>query len=324
MGFEIKDLAGLSAPLQKCVEVISAGVGTLYRPKAMRNEADAKAYEIKAIAEAEAMAGVIASQGQANAQLEYIKTLAVGEQEVFERARARLIAREVEGQQNIESIAENAIKFLPGTVSDEPVSSDWRRKFFLEAENVCDEDMQELWGKVLAGEIAKPGSFSLRTLAVLKMLSREEAEMFRLACSLAYDGGEIIMDQAKSHPLGDYGLHFGSLMTLTDAGLLHGPSFVHRHFEDMPHEVLQTGLLQINNGLYFQLSGASLKHTRIPILVFTAAGKELQRLIPHNPCVPYLQDTAKHLRARYKLTVKKGVITEQDDGATAITFVESF
>lgn len=323
MGFEIKDLAGLSAPLQKCIEVISAGVGTLYRPKAMRNEADAKAYEIKAIAEAEAQAGVIASQGQAIAQLEYSKTLAAGEQEIYERARARLIAREVEGQQNVESIAENALKFLPETVSNEPVSPDWRRKFFLEAENVCDEDMQELWGKVLAGEVAKPGSYSLRTLAVLKTLSRDEAETFRLACGLAYDGGEIIIE-SNGNPLAKYGLHYGSLMRLTDAGLLHAPSFVHHQFKDMPDVALQAGLLQINNGLYFQLSGASLKRTNIPVLVFTAAGKELQRLIPPNPCLPYLQDTAKFLRARHNLTVKMGVLTEQDDGSTAITFVEDF
>lgn len=139
---EIKDLVGLSGPLQKCVDVISAGMGTLYRPKAMRNEADAKAYEITAIAKAEALANVIASQGQANAQLKYIKTLAVGEQEIFERPRVRLIARELEGQQNIESITQYAIRPVPEMVLDKPISSDWRRKFFLEGRN-CDADMQE-------------------------------------------------------------------------------------------------------------------------------------------------------------------------------------
>lgn len=323
MGFEIKDLAGLSAPLQKCVEVISAGVGTLYRPKAMRNEVDAKAYEIKVLAEAEAQAGVIASQGQANAQLEYMKTLAVGEQEIFERARARLIAREVEGQQNVESIAENSIKFLPETVSDESVSPDWRRKFFLEAENVCDEDMQELWGKVLAGEVANPGSYSLRTLAVLKALSRAEAETFRLACSLAHSGGEIFLNETNNtgDPLKKYGLQFGALMMLTEAGLLHDPSPVRRHFENLPENF--PFLVLTNNGLYLQLSGASLKHTTLSILVFTATGQELQRLIPPNPCMPYLQDIAIFLRQR-GLTVKRGSETKQDGGATAITFDEDF
>lgn len=318
---EIKDLVGLSKPAQKCIEVISAGVGTLYRPRAMRKEADAKAYEIKSLAEAEAQAGIIASQGQANAQLEYIKTLAAGEREIYDRARARLIAREIEGQQNLESISENALKFLPEEVSEDPVSPDWRRKFFLEAENVCDADMQELWGRVLAGEVAKPGAFSLRSLAILKALSRGEAEAFRRACGLAYKGGEIIVDNSKVAPLREYGLDFGALMMLTDAGLLHAPSFVHRHFEDVPDEMPYWSLN--NNGVYLQLSGASLKRTRLPIVAFTAAGRELQQLIPNNPSMPYLKETAMFLR-RNGLTVRKGFVTEQGDGSTAITFDEDF
>lgn len=323
-GVEIKDLAGISAPLQKFIEVISAGMGVLYRPRAMRNEADAKAHEIIAIAKAEAEAGVIASQGQANAQLQYIKTLAAGEQEILERARMRLIAREIEAQNNVEAIAESALKFLPEKVSDDPVSPDWRRKFFLEAENICDEDMQELWGRVLADEVAKPGSYSLRSLGVLKALSRGEAETFRLACSLACNGGEIFLNESKgpADPLKEYGLHYGALMTLTDAGLLHSPSSVRRQFQHLPDE--SPNWLIKNNGLYLLISGKSLKTISLPVLAFTAAGRELQQLISPSPCMPYLQDIAGFLRTRHKLTVKRGAETRQEDGSTAITFEEDF
>ena len=54
--FEAKDLIGLSQPLTKLVEVVSSGLGTLYRPREMRSVADAKAYEIKALARADAEA----------------------------------------------------------------------------------------------------------------------------------------------------------------------------------------------------------------------------------------------------------------------------
>lgn len=324
MGFEIKDLAGLSGPLKKCVEVISNGIGTLYRPKAMRDAADAKAYEILAIAKAEADAGVLAVEGKAKARLEYIKTLTDGNPEIYDRARARLIAREVEGQHNVEAIAENALQSLPENVSDDPVSDDWRRKFFLEAENICDADMQELWGRVLAGEVAKPGSFSLRTLNVLKSLSREEAELFRLACSLANDTGEIIVQRTKRHLLGDYGLHYGRLMTLADAGLLHSPSFVLHSFRDYPDEAFQAGVYLTNNGLHFLLSGPLLKNVDLHVLTFTAVGKELQKLIPPNPCMPYIRDVAKFLRAHHGLTLKMAIETKQDDGSTAIAFAEEF
>lgn len=320
---EVGDLLGLSAPVKKCIEVISNGTGTLYRPKAMRDEADAEAYKIIALAKAGTEAGVIAAQGQGDAQLAYLKTLSGGNLEIYDRARARLIAREVEGQQNVEAIAENALKSLPEKVSDDPVSDDWRRKFFLEAENVCDADMQELWGKVLAGEVAKPGSFSLRSLNVLKSLSRDEAEKFRLACNLANETGEIIMQREKRHPLGDYGLHFGNLMALTDAGLLHSPSFILHSFKDYPDEA-KTGVYFMNNGRHLLLSGPSLKNVDIPVLSFTAAGKELQKLIPANPCMPYLGDMAKFLKTSYRLALSMAIETKQDDGSTALTFTEDF
>jgi len=45
MAFEIKDLAGLSQPATKLIELVSAAVGTLYRPRAIQSDAAAKAVE---------------------------------------------------------------------------------------------------------------------------------------------------------------------------------------------------------------------------------------------------------------------------------------
>lgn len=56
MSFEIKDLGGLSQPLTKLIEVVSLGIGAHFRPGAIRSTADAKAYEIEAMARAEANA----------------------------------------------------------------------------------------------------------------------------------------------------------------------------------------------------------------------------------------------------------------------------
>lgn len=48
---DIKDLTGLSKPLIKLVEVISQGIGAISKPYLIKKTADAKAYEIKKIAE---------------------------------------------------------------------------------------------------------------------------------------------------------------------------------------------------------------------------------------------------------------------------------
>jgi hypothetical protein len=41
VAFDIKDLVGISAPLEKLIGVVSDGIGTAYRPTAIRREADA-------------------------------------------------------------------------------------------------------------------------------------------------------------------------------------------------------------------------------------------------------------------------------------------
>ena len=55
---------------------------------------------------------------------------------------------------------------------------EWVSRFFDIAAGITTEQLQYLWGRILAGEIKQPGSFSLRTLDVLRNLSRKEAESF--------------------------------------------------------------------------------------------------------------------------------------------------
>jgi hypothetical protein len=52
MGFEIKDLAGLSQPLTKLIEVCAQGIGKAYEPIAIALNAYAKRKEIGLIADA--------------------------------------------------------------------------------------------------------------------------------------------------------------------------------------------------------------------------------------------------------------------------------
>ena len=68
-------------------------------------------------------------------------------------------------------------------VSQEPLDWDWAVKFFEMCKDVGNEDMQSVWAKILAGETAQPGSFSLRTLALVKTIRKVEAELFTKLCS---------------------------------------------------------------------------------------------------------------------------------------------
>ena len=195
MGFDlkIKDLAGISEPIKKLIGVVSAGIGSIYRPRSIRNDADAKAYEIRTIAAAEADATVIKKSGQAKAELEHIRILIEADPEILNRTKMRVQSREIEGQVNIETVAEHAFAILPDKVSEQPVATEWRRKFFLEAENICDADLQLLWGKVLAGEITSPGSYSLRTLEILKHLSSSLSVFSSILLATLYCRANLIV-----------------------------------------------------------------------------------------------------------------------------------
>lgn len=325
MPLEVKDLAGLSQPVTKLIEVVSSAIGTLYQPRGTRAAADAKAYEIKALASAEAEAVIVRQAIQTKAIEERIAALAIEYPDLAQRARQRLLTREIEGQLNVEEIAEHATRALPLAVSPEPVSTDWRRKFFQEAENVCEIDMQALWGKVLAGEITRPGSFGLRTLETLKQLSRHEAELFRQICSVAMDDGWVAIPGPDINTaLKSYGFGYQNIIQLRDAGLiLHGDGIQKTFPTPQPivHPDVHKVVL-VNNGVFIELSGVVLAHQPVPSLIFTQAGRELQRLIEKTPNEQYLTEFGLSIRQR-GISAKRGFFVPQNETTSLLVFEQN-
>ena len=108
---------------------------------------------------------------------------------------------------------------------------DWAARFFDYAQDVSTEEMQALWSKVLAGEVERPGSTSLRALGVLRDLTQDSAGLFAKLCSLASvivinDG--MILDSrvvslggnAEDNSLEEYSLSFAALNLLNEHGLI--------------------------------------------------------------------------------------------------------
>jgi len=322
MSFEVKDLVGLSKPLEKLIEVVSSAVGTVYRPRQIRSDADAKAYEIKMLERAKVEAELDGSSARFHALQDRVSAIAKEYPELAERAKQRLLAREIEGQLNVEQIADQAVLALPAAVSNEPVSADWRRKFFMEAENVCEVDMQALWGKVLAGEIAQPGSFGLRTLETLKQLTREEAEMFRKMCGLAMNDGAVLIPGFDINTaLKAFDFDFNSILQLRDAGLVMHGDGICKNFAPVepmapPFDYKVT---LMNNGVVIQLSGPGLLTLNHLSLIFTQAGRELQRLIANEPNDAYFSQLGATLRQR-SVVAKRGSLVPQDANSSLIVF----
>lgn len=127
----------------------------------LKKEADVKVYAAKEMAKAEGQIQIIQEEAKENLE-QYIQN------------------KEQKKLKNISKIAQNAIQEFSSNeeVLEQEVNLDWSTRFFKLAEDIADEDMQKLWGKILSGEVRKPGTFSLRTLHILYNLTKEEADVF--------------------------------------------------------------------------------------------------------------------------------------------------
>lgn len=288
---EVSDLIGLSKPLTKLIDVVSKSCGTVYKPRAMRKEAEAKAYEILVIGRAE-----LALDKERN-QLASVSdtSLPVYDPNPMNRAHTRVSFKESQRQSNIEAIADIASENMPEEIADEAPNEDWMTRFFNHAQDISDPRMQELWGKILGGEVASPSSFGLRTLDILRTLSQNEAEMFQLACHLSFHFGAII----KLSDNDKLGLEYEALLSLRDAGLIHIDDRLSYAFTDLEKNPQGLYFVHIeNNGKAIQLSHSSLEAFRFPIYGFTTAGKELSKLIPKTPNHDYLNAFVKEYKSK--------------------------
>ncbi len=68
---------------------------------------------------------------------------------------------------------------IPEYSASENLSQTLFNRWRHEAQFISEKELQQLWGNILAQEIIKPGSISLRTLDALENVSAAEAESFR-------------------------------------------------------------------------------------------------------------------------------------------------
>lgn len=74
---------------------------------------------------------------------------------------------------------------------------DWLMRFFEAVGNISNEELQQLWGRVLANEISRPKSCSLRTLDMIWNMTLEEARAFStLSQYVMQSGNSYYIDSA--------------------------------------------------------------------------------------------------------------------------------
>ena len=114
--------------------------------------------------------------------------------------------------------AEAELENDPQKTSEESVGEDWLYRWRDYASEVSSEELQSIWGKVLAGETKNPGSFSLRTLEFLRNVTQREAETINKIAPLIL--GNFIY--RNDNYLQSLDIGYGYLLKLQEIGVLSG------------------------------------------------------------------------------------------------------
>lgn len=192
---------------------------------------------------------------------------------------------------------------------------DWFVRFYEAVGNISDGAMQELWAKLLAGEVAEPSSFSLKTIDVLRSLSKKDAELFSLVCS------HSVMARGKSYFLPRYdrylkkhNIYYTDIMKLNEQGLVFNDGMIRASIS------INQGpnALFWNNELVMIIVLSEDEDTEVDIKLypFTQAGKELATLVSKSISVEDFIELAREVvdeKKKYTLGVYK--ILSLDDNS---------
>lgn len=215
---------------------------------------------------------------------------------------ARRRQMNIERQQyNLEKVMVLAQEYCTDQTVTQDVDPDWFYHYCEHVQNISTHAMQKLWARILAAEISAPGSFSYKTLNILRQMHHKDAQALQLASSLSCR----VTSQEPAHiyfsylqqgsiwqwlrgrnrgvlNLSQFGLTYPQILSLTDLGLLH------------PAEI-ESGVMNKGQSIHWLFAqtplAGRLKANGIVLQYykFTHNGAELMSLL-HSPAQPlYLQ-----------------------------------
>lgn len=154
-----------------------------------------------------------------------------------ERRRQMTVERQ---QYNLEKVMVLAQEYCTDQAVSQELDPDWFYHFCELVQNISALSMQKLWARILAAEISMPGSFSYKTLNILRQMHHKDAQALQLASSLscrisAQEPAHIYFSYLQQGSfwqwirgrhrgvlnLSQFGLTYPQILSLTDLGLLH-------------------------------------------------------------------------------------------------------
>lgn len=244
---EVKDILGLSEPMGKLIDVFSNGISALRAPWMYKRMERAKAQ-------------MLLENSNQNREIALKDALAEQLKDELLTGRDK---REMKNIADIIGLSAELVNALP-EVCEEPVNPDWSARFFDYVKNCSDEEVKQIWSRILAGEVQKPGSYSYRTLDALRNITKADAEL------LVKYADRIIMDgvMSKSLPVFD-------ITRMADAGFIGETELTTTlSFCDTTNKVIYS-----NEEFIIIASKGSSQEARYSFYPLTQVGKELYPLV---------------------------------------------
>ncbi len=262
---DLINFGNLTKPADTLIKKISNAVGVLFEPR-----------QIKRVAQAKAEAAKIEAQSEIELT------------DLHRRAARRWIGEEAQRQINMESITAKALPQLNDNATPASVADDWIVNFFERSRIVSDNEMQELWSRVLAGEANVPRTYSKRTVNFLSDLDKAEAALFTKLCGFAWEMGEVVplVFDVEAKIYNKHGINFATLHHLDSIGLVkfqNLPGFARR---DVPEifAVNYYGRL-----LNLERSKGDDNNLNIGKTLLTRTGRELSSICGSKPVEGFLE-----------------------------------
>ena len=206
---------------------------------------------------------------------EKIKAAKLGEAAELLLESSRITYTEFWKMKNYAEIAKKADELKAEQLKEIPSQDfDWHTRFYENCGNISDDEMQQIWASVLAGEIQNPGSYSLRTLECLRNITKEEAKLFKKVCDCsAYIGGSVLLPQFGG-VMDKNGVSYDDVLKLDDCGLLKSDVGIHKKVPvNNEYTILSTDESQVL--LVREREGSLKNRLDLKEYMFTAAGNEL-------------------------------------------------
>jgi Protein of unknown function (DUF2806) len=207
----------------------------------------------------------------------------------------------------LELAAQEIMQASASVDADRFLDDDWMAFFKSKVDHLATDESKLFFGKVLAGEIKRPGSFSKRSLNILAEMGSRVGHLFDTLCNIST---VVSMRHVRVMTLGlgdvgenslqEFGLPFEALNHLIEAGLIFSE---YNTFVDMPHAAL--GHPFELGGDFYCLHVAEARKAELdtpdkraaalgamPGVTLSAAGRELRAIVAKRTVHAYVEKLA--------------------------------